>query len=171
MPEDWKEYEIAQFREIAGSYGICDEDVFFRLLRKCGTKAESIYIYKHCLDWCLDAGYPDLDFLRREYRNEETERDGVYFDKTFDGELLDEHQTYVFHHCAGRIRVAMNCGKAVIPMLYFAYGCDMEVSCTQENYGRPIRVPLYIFGENRIEARDDGHARYVRYEKPITKKP
>ena len=56
----------------------------------------------------------------------------------------------------------MDYENEIIPMLYYANTCDMQVICTQENIV-PIRVPLYIFGDNRVESSDTDNAQYVRY--------
>lgn len=92
-------------------------------------------------DWCIERNFPSLELLRREFSDIEDK--GVYVDKTFNGEVFDQLQTYVFHNCKGTIKVAMNYDKAVIPMLYFANGCNLCVECEQENTP-PIKVPLYI---------------------------
>lgn len=95
-------------------------------------------------DWCLERGFPSLELLRREFSD--IEDDGVYVGKKFDGEVFDKLQTYVFHNCSGTIRVAMDYDNEVIPMLYFANGCNIRVECVQENEPA-ITVPLYIVKE------------------------
>ena len=95
-------------------------------------------------DWCLERGFPSLELLRREF-SDIGDR-GVFVGRTFDGEAFDERQVYVFHDCKGTISVGMDYGNAVIPMLYFANGCDMVVKCEQEN-DPPVKVPLYVVEE------------------------
>jgi hypothetical protein len=61
--------------------------------------------------------------------------------------------TYVFHNCTGTIRVGLNLEKKIIPMLYFANGCRMEVKGDSPVL---VRVPFYVFGNNEIVADPSG---------------
>lgn len=99
-----------------------------------------IEFYLECPDWCMARDFPSLDLLRREFPDVQDK--GIYVDQTFTGELFSGKQTYIFHNCKGTIKVAMDYDKEIIPMLYFANGCDITVSCEQEN-NPPIRVPIY----------------------------
>lgn len=92
-------------------------------------------------DWCMERGFPSLELLRREFSDIEDK--GVFVGRTFDGEVFDKLQTYIFHDCKGTIKVAMDYAGAVIPMLYFANGCNIRVECEQKN-DPAIAVPLYI---------------------------
>lgn len=103
-----------------------------------------IAYYLSCPDWCLERGIPDIDTLRS--LSADIEDCGIFVDRDFDGEVFDARQVYVFHHCRGLINVAMDYSRAVIPMLYFANGCDITVSCTQAN-SPAIKVPLYVVAE------------------------
>lgn len=92
-------------------------------------------------DWCIERGFPSLETLRREFSDIEDK--GVFVGKTFDGEVFEKLQAYIFHDCKGTIKVAMDYDNAVIPMLYFANGCKIRVKCEQDN--KPvIIVPLYV---------------------------
>lgn len=92
-------------------------------------------------DWCIERGFPSLETIRREFSDIEDK--GVFVGKTFDGEVFDKLQAYIFHDCKGTINVAMDYDNAVIPMLYFANGCKIRVKCEQDN--KPmIIVPLYV---------------------------
>lgn len=132
-------------------------------LRLCNSKTEAIRLYKQTIDWALERNYPTLDILRREFDNAEAREVGIYIDYTFNGELLDQHQVYIFHNCKGRILTALNYEAQIIPMYYFANGCDMTIDCDQLNVF-PIRVPLYIFGENNIVAADIPNAKFKLYQ-------
>ena len=142
----WKEYLLRQAR----LNSMCTENI--DALRACETKADAIALYKKTIDWALEKNYPPVNFIRNEFGD--CEDLGIFVDKTFYGEVLNEHQCYVFHNCRGHITVDINIEKRIIPMLYFANGCNISVSCVSE-----IRVPLYIFGENNIQA-DDTFRRY-----------
>lgn len=98
-------------------------------------------------DWCMERGFPSLELMRREFSD--IEGKGVFIGKTFDGEVFDKLQTYIFHDCKGTIRVAMDYENAVIPMLYFANGCRMRVECEQKN-DPAINVPLYIAEDCKV---------------------
>lgn len=124
--------------EAARRGGICVDG--YELMRVYG-RDKLIGLYIENPDWCIERRFPSLELLRREFSDIEDK--GVYVGRTFDGEVFDKLQTYVFHDCKGTIRVAMDYDNAVIPMLYFANGCDIRVECEQKN-GRAIVVPLYI---------------------------
>lgn len=121
-------------------------------LSACETKEDAIRLYKQTIDWALEEGYPDLDFLRKEFSNYQGV--GLFIDQHFEGQPLSEHQVYVFHNCTGHIRVGLNLAKKIIPMCYFANGCDMTVLGFDCEKPFPDRVPLYIFGENNIVAKN-----------------
>lgn len=98
-------------------------------------------------DWAMERGFPSLELLRREFSDIEDK--GVYVGRTFDGEVFDKLQTYIFHDCKGTIKVAMDYENAVIPMLYFANGCKIRVECGQKN-DPAINVPLYIAENSKV---------------------
>lgn len=108
---------------------------------------EVIDYYLGNLDWCMERGFPSLKLLRREFSDIEDR--GVYVCKEFNGEVFSARQAYIFHACKGTIKVAMDYEKAIIPMLYFANGCDIRVECDQPN-DPPIRVPLYISADSDV---------------------
>lgn len=137
----WKEYLLRQAR----LESMCTENI--DALRVCETKADAVALYKKTIDWALEKNYPPVNFIRSEFGD--CEDLGIFIDKTFYGEILNEHQCYVFHNCRGHVSVDINLEKKIIPMLYFANGCNISVSCASQ-----IKVPLYIFGENNIEADD-----------------
>lgn len=98
-------------------------------------------------DWSIERGFPSLKLLRREFSDIEDK--GVYVGRTFDGEVFDKLQTYIFHDCKGTIKVEMDYENAVIPMLYFANGCNIRVECEQKN-DPAINVPLYIAEDCKV---------------------
>lgn len=127
--------------------GICADG--FREMR-ADSIGELVDYYVANPDWCMERGFPSLDILHSEFSDIEDK--GVFVGKTFNGEVFSEKQVYVFHDCKGTIKVAMDYDNAVIPMLYFANGCNMTISCNQPN-NPPIRVPLYVTdeGNNSID--------------------
>ena len=145
MSSNWKPY----LQRLAREHKMCAENRAY--LNACEDKSDAIRLYKQTIDWALEEGYPDLDFLRKEFSNCQDE--GIYIDHHFEGDILKEHQVYVFHHCTGHIRVGLNLAKKIIPMCYFANNCDMTIlGIENEDDFIPDRVPLYIFGENNINA-------------------
>lgn len=129
-------------------------------LRTCETKADAVALYKKTIDWALEENYPPVNFIRNEFGD--CEHLGIFVDKTFNGELLDEHQCYIFHNCRGRITVDINIEKKIIPMLYFANGCNLSVGRANSAHTLPIKVPLYIYGENQITAEDSDDIIFTR---------
>lgn len=143
---NWKKY----LQEQARLNKMCADNRAY--LNACENKEDAIRIYKQTIDWALERNYPNMDFLRAEFLG--YEKDGIYIDKHFDGETLNEHQVYVFHNCTGTIRVGLNLAKKIIPMCYFANGCKMQILGTDGDRILPDRVPLYIFGDNDIDAKN-----------------
>lgn len=154
MSLNWKPY----LQRLAREHNMCADNRAY--LSACETKEDAIRLYKQTIDWALEEGYPDLDFLRKEFSHCESE--GLYIDHHFEGDILNEQQVYVFHNCTGTIRVGLNLAKKIIPMCYFANNCDMTIlGIETENGFMPDRVPLYIFGENNIHA-ENSHTMEVR---------
>ena len=145
MTLNWKAYLQRQAR----LHRMCEDNRAY--LSACETKEDAIRLYKQTIDWALEEEYPDLDFIRKEFTQQESQ--GFYVDKHFDGEVLNEQQVYVFHNCTGTIRVGLNLAKKIIPMCYFANNCDITIlGIEHEDCFAPDRVPLYIFGDNKINA-------------------
>jgi hypothetical protein len=142
----------------AKTKGMCLEN--FNALRHCTDRHQQIYLYKKTIDWALENSYPNIATIRRDFSD--CEDDGVFVDKQFHGETFNDQQTYVFHHCSGTINVEMNLQQAIIPMLYFANDCHINVTCNQSNV-RPINVPLYIFGDSTITTEDVDGAKFTTY--------
>ena len=143
MDNQWKR----QLRKEASSHHMCEENR--RDLSEVETKEEAVALYKKTIDWALEEGYPDLETIRKHFSD--CENVGIFVDRHFRNEVLNAEQVYVFHHCTGTIRTGLNLNKRTIPMLYFANGCDMDVRGIVGS-AMQVRVPLYIFGENRIGA-------------------
>lgn len=122
---------------------------------------EAIELYKKTIDWALEEGYPNFGTLQRYF--DACGEYGVFVNKDFHGELLNEQKVYVFHHCTGWIRVGINLQKRIIPMLYFANGCDMHLRPAGPS-GLEVRVPLYIFGGNLIKTDSSGDVVFKNYK-------
>lgn len=142
--------------------GICAEG--YGLMRGY-DRDELIAYYLKCPDWCMERGFPGLDILRSEFSDIEDK--GVYVGKTFNGEVFSDKQVYIFHDCKGQIRVGWDEYGAVIPMLYFANGCDIEIIGDGHFNPFPIQVPVYSFGENWIEAISDTEVIFKLYNKDL----
>lgn len=118
------------------------------------TKEQAIELYKKTIDWALEENYPALDVLRREFSD--FEHLGIYVDKHFGGDMLLQ-QVVVLHHCSGTINVDLDVKNAVIPMIYVANGCDITIKRPADRvFGLPIRVPIYIFGDDSSVKAVDG---------------
>lgn len=160
MLNTWKPY----LQRLARLHRMCDDNRAY--LGACETKEDAIRLYKQTIDWALEEGYPDLVFLRKEFSTFGNE--GFFVDHHFEGEVLNEHQIYVFHNCTGTIRVGLNIAKKIIPMLYFANDCEMTVIGIEGDEFHS-RVPLYIFGDNNVKAENSSNLE-VRIYKHSTKK-
>lgn len=143
MVDGWKnkaQWEI-------DSHGVCDE--YSGLIRRAKSRDAAIDIYKRGIDWSLENNAPSLDLLRENI--DACERNGVFIDREFHGDVLNDESVYVFHNCRGTIRTGLNFGKRIIPMMYFANGCDMVIKSIPDDFRtRPDVVPLYVFGENTV---------------------
>ena len=148
MDKQWKR----QLRREASVHHMCAENR--SALEGADTMSSAIELYKKTIDWALEEGYPNLGTLRRYFSD--CGEFGIYVDKEFHGEVLTQHQVYVFHNCTGTIRTGLNISQKIIPMLYFANGCDMIVRGIPGSETQ-ARVPLYVFGENCVsgEQSDD----------------
>lgn len=155
MEQDWKR----QLRREASAHGMCKENR--SALDSVDSKESAIALYKKTIDWALEEGYPNYGTLQRDFAD--CGKYGVFVDRDFHGELLNEQKVYVFHHCTGRIRVGINMQKRIIPMLYFANGCDMLLRPSGPS-GLEIRVPLYIFGGNLVKTDTSGDVVFRTYK-------
>lgn len=153
----WKK----QLRREASAHHMCEENR--SMLESVESKSDAIELYKRTIDWALEEGYPDLETIRSCFSD--CESDGVFVDKHFTGDVLTDHQVYIFHNCTGVIRVGLNVKMRIIPMLYFANGCQMTIKPVRPSVS-DVRVPLYIFGDNRIntEKSEDVVFKTYRFE-------
>lgn len=141
VERDWKR----QIRREASAHGMCRENR--DALESIESKKEAIALYKKTIDWALEEGYPSYETLSHHFSD--CEDMGIYVNKYFNGEILNEHSVYVFHHCSGIVRTGLNVNKRIIPMMYFANGCDMKILPSGRN-NLDVRVPLYVFGDNGV---------------------
>lgn len=148
MEKQWKNMAQAE----VDAHGVCDE--YSRLVKRAQTKDAMIALYKRGINWSLENNAPSIGLLRDN--RSDCERNGVFIDREFHDEVLINDTVYVFHHCRGTIRVGLNVEKRIIPMLYFANGCDMTVKGITVS-AMQVKVPLYIFGDNIVvcEQSDD----------------
>lgn len=154
-----------QLIDIAHAKGICS-DGFKQMLQSPDIDALVKY-YIANPDWCMERDFPSLSFLREHFAD--IGNKGIFVDKEFNGELLNERQVYIFHHCKGTIKVSLNVDKAIIPMLYFANGCNVAIKVYSLPLLARMCIPIYIFGENEITTEDDGNVEYLAYRQDIIK--
>ncbi|MBD5367245.1 MAG: hypothetical protein HDR82_09675 [Bacteroides sp.] len=162
----------------AHAKGICADG--YRQMLGSADRGAMVEYYVANPDWCLERDFPTLQVLRDFFADEEDR--GVFVDRVFDGEVLNERQAYVLHNCSGTVRVGLNVGRAIIPMLYIANGCRLRIEgvepsgmgtmrdsrfrggrdesrrpCTEGHLnGGAVRVPVEVFGENEVCAVDNG---------------
>lgn len=147
-----------QLRREASAHGMCQENR--DALASIETIEDAVSLYKKTIDWALEEGYPNFMTLQKYFSN--CENLGIFVGREFHGDILSDQQIYIFHNCTGTIRVGLNVEKRIIPMLYFANGCDMTVKPTPVN--GDVRVPLYVFGDNIVKAKESGGAVYKLYK-------
>jgi len=134
-------------RREASSHHMCEENR--DALDSVDSKEDAIKLYKKTIDWALEEGYPSYNTLVKHFSD--CEKYGVFVEKEFHGEMLNENEVYVFHNCRGTIRTGLNIGKKIIPMMYFANGCEMTLLGDDSGVSSlSVRVPLYVFGENKV---------------------
>lgn len=150
---------------IADAKGICKEG--HKIMLESADKDALVNYYVENPDWCMERDFPTLTMLRDHFAD--VRNKGVYIDHTFNGELLNDLQTYIFHNCKGTIKVGLNVDKAIIPMLYLANGCRLRIVGIGENVppnSRPA-VPIYVFGKNDLSAKNNKFATFKIYKHPL----
>ena len=155
MEQEWKR----QLRREASSHGMCQENR--EALDSIDSLEDAVSLYKKTIDWALEEGYPNFGTLQRYFAD--CGKYGVYINREFHGELLNEQKVYVFHHCTGWIRTGINLGQRIIPMLYFANDCDMTVKSGGPS-SLEVRVPLYVFGGNIVKIDASGNVVFKTYK-------
>lgn len=120
-------------------------------------------------DWCMERDYPTLPYMRDNLNKNYLADRGIFIDRHFDGELLNDKQVYIFHHCDGKIAVNLNVSLGLIPMLYFCNGCNLVIKDKKSYEGQRERiiVPIYEFGLNKIKARSGKWVSYNRYKEEL----
>lgn len=141
----------------AQSKGICAPGL--ARLERIASKGEAVDYYVENPDWCLERNFPDLHTLTERFADCESK--GVFVNRTFHGEMLDERQAYIFHNCKGMIRTGVNARRKIIPMFYLANGCRLRIVDEQKEYADyPPEIPVYLFGKNDVSARS---TRWVKF--------
>lgn len=143
--------------------GICREGR--QRLSDCSTTGDLLDFYTGNPEWCIERNFPTPATLMWMWAHmgEEMERHGVYYRRRFDGEALTGRQAYVLLGCSGTVRTGLDAEKGLIPMFYFADGCDMAVEGAYPRALLASRVPLYVAQGCHVEARDGNGARFVKY--------
>ena len=145
--------------------GICNE--YAELLRRSKDLTQFLHLYRRGVDWSLENDCPSVALMRR-FPEERLDLHGIFIDKEFNGEVLDDRLVYIFHNCTGTIRTGLNVEQKIIPMLYFANGCDMRIESANDFVlPRPIKVPLYIFGQNSVVCEESPKISGVIYNKEV----
>lgn len=154
MNENWKQ----ELEDSAQSLEMC-KPYLFTLKNKITNKKDALRLYKAGIDWALENNYPGIDFLRKHFSIKELECMGIYIDREFHGETINDHIFQVFHNCTGNIKVEMNMQKVIIPTLYLASGSNMKV----EIKGTDISV--FLFDNSKIDAIGKYKLRKVNLER------
>lgn len=149
---------------VAHAKGICAEG--YKQMLGSADVAAMVDFYVANPDWCLERSFPDLHMLTEQFAGYEGK--GVFVNKTFHGEVLNDLQTYVLHNCKGTIKVGLNVDKANIPMLYIANGCKLRIVGIGDVVPKnPSEVPVYIFGKNDVSAKDNKYVNFTIYKNKL----
>ena len=153
-----------QLINTAHAKGICAEG-YKQMLGSTDANAMVDY-YVQNPDWCLEGDFPTLQMLTDKFSD--CEDKGVFVNKTFHGEVLNDLQTYILHNCKGAIKVGLNVEKAIIPMLYLANGCRLRIVGVGDVVPKiPSEVPVYVFGKNDYSAKDNKYVKFVTYKHKV----
>lgn len=126
-------------------------------------KDELVNYYIANPDWCMEREYPDINILREFFSD--CEDKGIFIGKTFSGENMSSKQAYIFHNCTGEIEVGINISQGIIPMLYLANNCNLKIKGVGvSELTKPVRVPIYTFGSNKITAKSNKYVSFVKYD-------
>lgn len=149
---------------LARAKGICP-DGYKKMLESANVDTLVDY-YVENPDWCLERSFPDMQMLRDYFAD--VSNKGVFVDRTFHGEVLNDLQTYIFHNCKGTIKVGLNVDKAIIPMLYIANGCRLRIVGIGDVVTKiPNEVPVYVFGNNDVSAKGNKFVTFTTYKNPL----
>lgn len=111
-------------------------------LERCENASQAIRLYKNCISWALLEKYPTKEEMLSFAENSVWEENGVYIDRTFDGERIDSHICCVFISCNGRISTGLNIDKEIIPKLYLSEGSRLKID-VDAGMLYPIDVETY----------------------------
>ncbi len=157
---------IEQLKEQAKAKGICTEGYHNLCIL---DKDALVDYYLSIPDWCLERDFPSYPMLHEHFAD--CEDKGVYVGKTFHGEILNEHQSYIFHNCKGTVKVGLSVEQSIIPMLYVANGCRLRFvgagDYAPKNPDERSIVPVYSFGKNDISARDNRYVKFHHYKNEL----
>lgn len=138
---DWKQGLIQK----AEAYNMCSP--YMNALKKVSDKKAALRLYKAGLDGALEHNYPDIDFIRNTFSKSELESFGIYVDRKFNGEIINNHIFQVFHNCSGSIKIELNLEKIIIPTLYLANNTELFV-----DIDKSIDISVYLFDNSIINA-------------------
>ena len=149
---------------VAHAKGMCAEG--YKRMLECADVDAMADFYLTIPDWCLERDFPSLQMLREHFTGCGSK--GVFVDRTFHGEVLNDLQTYIFHNCKGTIKVGLNVDKAIIPMLYLANGCRLRIIGVGDIVPKkPSEVPVYVFGANDYSAKDNKYVKFTIYKNEL----
>lgn len=156
---DWKKYLLT----MAEKSQMCKP--FRDSLVQCEDKASAVKLYHRNITWACENNYPPLDVIRGEFSSFRAM--GLFVDCVFTGQLFKLQQSYALHHCKGLITVDIDFENANIPMLYVANDCDLIVERAKGEDELPIVVPIYIFGNSKVVAKDTDRVHFRIYHKQV----
>lgn len=106
-------------------------DPFLCHIRRARNVDDLLRLYKAGLDWALDNNIPDVKLLQESCSAQKLERYGIFINKHFKGETVNDNIFQVFHNCTGSINVELNREKCIIPTLYLANNTNLNINVNQ----------------------------------------
>jgi len=151
---NWKQTLLQEARE----KGMCGD--YFEPLSRCADKVTAIELYEEEPRWALSHDYPTIKELREWFSL--FDKEGLYIDHKFAGEVLKDRKCYILHGCSGEFVTGLNVEKAIIPDIHISNGCYLKVKAE----GSPVRIDIFVYGDdNVIETEGDSKFIVHRHDK------
>lgn len=158
---EWKR----SLRRRAGQHGMCEDKR--HALEQMRTTLDAVSLYIGSAEWALGENYPTLEEIRKNFTAKELGEYGIYIDREFNGERFYGKHKYIFHNCRGTIYTGLNKELKIVPMLYFANGCDMSIRSFQPSIVSPVRISLYVYGNCHIDGEVSKDLECVTYKRAV----
>lgn len=149
MSDKWNKDKVLQMANerviVYSGKTLCDN--YKNPLERCQTPAQAIRLFKNCISWALQERYPTKEELLQFADKDTLAENGVYIDREFNGECINDFICCVFINCTGIIKTGYNMQKKILPMFYLSEGSGLEIIPDRNLLPRSIPIELY-YGSN-----------------------